>query len=359
MNAETRTAILIPDAAAAFAHLVDHLCEQDIEHETLSQSHTRFTREGCRLDFSHGDSMLTIEISAPDANMLYFLKEAMAAHVGDIDSASGHDIVWEDAFASSRADGTPFNFHELTLVRRREILPGMIRLTFSGEDVTPLAEGGLHVKLMRPAIDSGAPPQWPGVASNGVTLWPQGDRKLHVRYFTIRHARPRQGEVDIDVVQHAGGMISDWALKAAPGDVIGVMGPAGDAHLPHNGGPILLAGDETALPAIARILEALPQDQDGTAIIAMADETAPQAYLPSTNLDVTVLAKSRFQRECVKTAEAFIRRGQRYSFAWFGGEAENANAMRRLFKEGLGLGKGGQLSVAYWQKGKRGRADTT
>ena len=61
---------------------------------------------------------------------------------------------------------------------------------------------------------------------------------------------------------------------AAPGDPVGILGPGGGE------GPVadwvVLAGDETALPAIGRILEELPSDARGVAIVEVADAREEQ-----------------------------------------------------------------------------------
>lgn len=356
MSAETKTAVVLPDPAKSFRGLVDHIAEHGIDHDIVSDSHVRFSREGCTFAFSHEGQELRIAITAPNENMLFFLKEAAAAHVVEIDPVAGEELVWIDADATPNTGDRPVNFHELQLVGRREAFPGMIRLTLSGDTAGHLADGGLHVKLMRPAVDHGKAPQWPTVAANGITVWPQGDQKLHVRYFTIRHARPEAGEVDIDVVYHAGGMISDWAVKASPGDVIGVMGPAGGS-LPGVDGPVLLAGDETALPAIARIMETLPAGQQGTVLVAMPDDAAASAYFPKTGLRLIRLSGDQFRSRCVDIARDVAEAGLKPAFAWFAGEFSTANAMRKVFKDEFSLAKGRQLSVSYWEQGKRGAAD--
>lgn len=355
MTVQTFTSVAAPDAAEIFRDLVEHLSESDVAGERLSDRSLRFEREGCRLDFSHDDSALTVDIAAPDANMLYFLKEAAAGHIAEINPAVGKSLVWSDDLPSRSESGRPSNFHELTLAERREVYPGMMRLTLTGQGIDALGSGGLHVKLMRPVRDD-VEVRWPEVAENGVTQWPKGDHRLHVRYFTLRHVRMERGEVDIDVVRHDGGKISDWAAQASVGDRIGIMGPAGDAELPRNARRVFLCGDETALPAIARLVSGAAAPVSGQALIALPAGVRAEAYLPPTTFDVRTLPRTEFSARCVNAARDLIG-AEGPDFAWFGGEAADANAMRAVFKHELGLAKGRQLSVAYWRQGEAGRAD--
>lgn len=350
MNAQSSTSVALSDAREAFEQVSAHIAEHGIEPEPLSSAHHRFRYEGSTIQLQHDGSALTIALEAPSANMLYFLKEAAALHVAEIDPMAAEGLRWSDQSAPVRQ---PVNFSELILLQRSRPIPGLTRLTLEADDVGMLVDGGLHVKLMLPA-DRTRAPVWPSVAANGVTKWPKGDDRLHVRYFTLRSVRPEMGEVDIDVVEHPGGMISDWALEAAPGDRIGVMGPGG-GQPPEQQEELLLAGDMTALPPIARILESLSPEASGHLVVAFPEGAAPASYLPPTALELRTIAPERFRQEVLPVIQK-IGTGHRIQNAWFGGEHANAQALRQLFKRDFGLGQGAQLSVAYWREGRRGDA---
>ncbi len=116
-------------------------------------------------------------------------------------------------------------------------------------------------------------------AMRGVELRPAQDVELHLRdeggrrvkrRYTIRHARPVTGELDLDVVLHGRGPGASWGASAAEGDEVRFQGPRGKLELTvadwH-----LLCGDESALPAIAAICEALPAHETALAVIEVAD----------------------------------------------------------------------------------------
>lgn len=96
--------------------------------------------------------------------------------------------------------------------------------------------------------------------------FPKGDKRLDIRTYTIRRIHAQQGWFEVDFVLHEdAGPGSRWAAQATKGQQIGLSGPGGRTASP--AGWMLLAGDETALPAIARIGEALPAATTGVVII--------------------------------------------------------------------------------------------
>ncbi|MFN2518469.1 MAG: siderophore-interacting protein, partial [Jatrophihabitantaceae bacterium] len=96
-----------------------------------------------------------------------------------------------------------------------------------------------------------------------------GGRRVKRRY-TIRHVRPGRGELDLDVLLHGAGPGSNWGATAAPGDTVQFQGPRGKLVLT-SADWHLLAGDESALPAIATVCEALAPTEPAVALIEVRD----------------------------------------------------------------------------------------
>ena len=114
----------------------------------------------------------------------------------------------------------------------------------------------------------------------GVAIRPAQDVELHLvdasgrrvkRRYTIRSARPDAGELDLDVLLHGDGPGARWGETAQPGDEVSFQGPRGKLELRPAAWHLLL-GDESALPAIAAICEALPCDEPAVAVIEARDE---------------------------------------------------------------------------------------
>jgi NADPH-dependent ferric siderophore reductase len=97
------------------------------------------------------------------------------------------------------------------------------------------------------------------------------EQKPSVRTMTVRHVDVDAGQITLDIVVHGEhGIAGPWAALAQPGQPIYLMGPGG-AYTPDPAADWhLLAGDESALPAIATALEALPANAIGKAFIEVA-----------------------------------------------------------------------------------------
>jgi NADPH-dependent ferric siderophore reductase len=129
-------------------------------------------------------------------------------------------------------------------------------------------------------VDMAALPQ-PWTLDSFAELPPE--KRPSVRTMTVRHADAAARELTLDIVVHGEhGIAGTWAATAEPGQPIYLMGPSG-AYAPDPAADWhLLAGDESALPAIAAALEALPPNAIGKAFIEVAGQedeiplTAPE-----------------------------------------------------------------------------------
>lgn len=146
------------------------------------------------------------------------------------------------------------------VVRRVEQLtPHMVRVVVGGEGLAGLGAGEFtdhYVKMLFPLPGVTYPEPF-DMAAIRETLpreqWPV------VRTYTIRRWSPGTGEMWIDFVVHGDtGIAGPWAAAARPGDPVRFMGPGG-AYSPSPAADWhLLAGDESALPAIGAALEGMP-----------------------------------------------------------------------------------------------------
>ncbi|MCG7297645.1 siderophore-interacting protein [Brevibacterium sp. ACRRH] len=99
----------------------------------------------------------------------------------------------------------------------------------------------------------------------------------HLRTYTVKAVRPMLKELDVDFVVHGTeGPASAFAVKAPIGTHIAVVGPVegapgssseGVAWAPGSASHILIAGDETAVPAISNIIESLSPEMRGAVFV--------------------------------------------------------------------------------------------
>jgi NADPH-dependent ferric siderophore reductase len=151
----------------------------------------------------------------------------------------------------------PPRFRRVAVRRAEGLSPRLLRMTLAGEELADLVvdQPAASVRLLLPAPESAelVMPEWNG----NEFLLPDGRRPL-LRTFTPRHVDAAARELDVDIVLHGGGAAEAWALAARPGDPVAVSGPGRGYELDPEAPALLLAGDETALPAIAQLLEHVP-----------------------------------------------------------------------------------------------------
>lgn len=204
----------------------------------------------------------------------------------------------------------------------------------------------------------------------GIDFYPAQDVELVLvdatgrrvkRRYTIRHAHNRSEgiELDLDVLLHGKGPGSQWAAHAEVGSTVQFFGPRGKLRLTE-AATSLFVGDESSLPAIATLLEALGAQQHGHAIIEV-DSTADEldlAELDTGDLDTgshTTGGHTRHQIDWVHrnghpagTAELLRDRlNQNADHAYLLGESRSVVALRTHLVE-LGMPSEQIFTKGYW-----------
>ncbi|GIJ68178.1 siderophore-interacting protein [Virgisporangium ochraceum] len=181
--------------------------------------------------------------------------------------------------------------------------PSFVRLTFAGIDLDRFADNGYdqRFKLIFPVPGHGFA-DLPGGA-DWYERWralPE-NRRNPFRTYTVRGVRPDRNELDVDVALHGEtGPASRWAVNAKVGDPLVLLGPdagfTGDHggiefRPPADGSTVLLAGDETAVPAICSILERLPEHTRGEAVLEVPHAADRLAVAAPAGVALTWVAR--------------------------------------------------------------------
>ncbi|MHC1550400.1 DUF2218 domain-containing protein [Phyllobacterium sp. K27] len=333
-------------------HYLNKLADHFAEHGEV----VRTERTG-QIELSYGtatieadEESLLLRAESVDETGLAYMKYAIADHVIEFASKEEPKIIW----AGHGTAGSPLPyFREMRVVSAENISPNMRRVRLSGKDMNRFAYGGMHVRILIPPADIDIP-HWPVSGEDGRPVWPDGELKLTSRVYTIRHINPESGEVDIDVVIHDGTPGTEWALGAACGDVVGMTGPGGgDAD---DADWYLLAGDETALPAIGRIIERLPPGAKVVARIEVDNPAEHQNFNSQCDLDLQWLHRNgapagttTLLQDAVKTVR-LPSNGERI-FVWSGCEFTGFKAIRNYVRKDLKLARTQHLVVSYWRRG--------
>ncbi|VDS07815.1 NADPH-dependent ferric-chelate reductase [Paracoccus haematequi] len=275
---------------------------------------------GCELRLVPGGDEVRVELTAPEARLIGSLQDSAT----ELFTEAGLEVRWDRVDAGALAPG-------LSLMRVESVTqrsPGFIRVRLSGPDAGRFGIGSLHFRLLLPP--AGREAVWPRVGASGRTEWPRGADALHRPVYTV--AGHGDGWLDFDIFRHAGSPTCDWALSGPQGSTVGIIGPGGgwcpDAARLH------LFGDETALPAIARMLE-LAQGEVTAHIRAAYPDLGPLAADPRvTRCDDLLAALARTD----------LGKG---SHVWFAAEAGQAREARQHLIA-RGIDRKDFLSAAYW-----------
>ncbi|MFC3076140.1 siderophore-interacting protein [Shinella pollutisoli] len=296
-----------------------------------------------------------LDATAKNLDRLIGIKSFMASQLLKYAEPHSPSIIWQgDASELTTHPG----FRLMRVVSTRNVTPHMKRLTLIGEDLDRFATlDGLHVGLVIPRKqDTAALSLSITLSPDGRLILPQGDDAPDTRTYTIRSVDTAAGTLDIDFVVHDdAGPGSAFAERAKPGDVVGLLGPAG-AAAPLDRDWYLLAGDETAIPAIARILEALPERARGVAFIEVADAAEEQPIATRSGIEVRWLHRNG---ACPGATNLLVDavRGTHFPaegaslFAWAACEIDAFKEMRAYLRKERGLKKGESLVACYWRKG--------
>jgi NADPH-dependent ferric siderophore reductase len=207
------------------------------------------------------------------------------------------------------------------------------------------------VRLLLPEPGAGlAVPRWNG----NEFLFPDGTRPT-IRTFTPRRIRIEPPELDVDIVLHAGGAASAWARASVPGNPAAVSGPGRGYLIDSTAPAFLLAGDETAIPAISQLLEALPVETPVRVHIEVAHPDARLALPdhPGVTVEWHDLPSGAPAGEVLVAAVRGVDL-EPDARVWVAGEAAAVQRIRQhLFKDRK-LPRAQATVRGYWKHGRLG-----
>ncbi len=224
---------------------------------------------------------------------------------------------------------------DLTVLAASTVAPGIRRLTLGGDALRGFSSVGPadHIRVVLPSADSPSP-----------------HRDLTPRAF---RATPQGGELDVDVFVHEGtGLCSAWAASAARGSAVRIAGPRGSRLVPDGMTALVLVGDESALPALARWIELTPTGVPITAIIASADR-AHLDYLPARDVTAHWFG-DRDSPDLDAALDAALASADDTTFAFLAGEAGMLVRLRRIVRARLADPAGQATVSGYWRRGEAG-----
>ncbi len=260
-----------------------------------------------------------------------------------------------DAVRSRRE---PPRFRHVAVRRVEGLSPRMVRVTLAGDDLAGLTverpASSVRVLLPTSGVGELVIPAWNG----NEFLLPDG-RRPTIRTFTPRHLDAEALELVLDVVIHGSGPASEWAATARPGAPVAVSGPGRGYAIASEAPSFLLVGDETAIPAISQLLEAL-------AVKAAAVEVHIEVAHPDARLRLPDHAQATVEwwdlPAGAPAGEALVQAVRGADLApgtnvWAAGEAAAMQRIRRHLFDERGLARSQATVRGYWKHGRVSDAD--
>lgn len=251
---------------------------------------------------------------------------------------------------------------ELEVVAVHDVTPGLRRLTLAGEALGARELDGTtlpaftspgfddHVKVFVPAPGADRP-VLPRQRADGLDHTTEGVRPLGKDYTPRRVG---DGTLDLEFVRHGHGQAAGWAEQVRPGDLAWIAGPTVGQAFPHDVDAFVVAGDETALPAIARFLEELPEHLPAQVVVEVAGPQEEQPLAVRDGVEVTWLHRPPGAEPGTTTQlvdavrELSFPDGEVY--AWMAGESAAARAVRTHWRADRQVPRDCLDVSGYWRR---------
>jgi NADPH-dependent ferric siderophore reductase len=235
----------------------------------------------------------------------------------------------------------PIDVH---VVRAEPQSGGFVRVVLGGGALEAFVwpGAGSHLKFFPPVDDAFA-----AVEGSG-ELAPRPPS----RTYTPRSFDATRGELSIDFLLHGDGLASTWAASAKPGDQVRVSLPRAVFHTPPGASWQLLAGDDSAIPAISTIIEtgvSVPTD----VIVETCSLESDRPVLPDHPL-VSIEWVAMQQESPGASLEAVLDRWVAPTGSgslWIAGEAVAVRRIRKILLEKRSIAPDALVTRGYWREG--------
>ncbi len=243
----------------------------------------------------------------------------------------------------------------LEVLRKESLTPHMIRIVAGGaglRDFRPNEFTDAYVKVIFkvPGVEYPEPFDVQRIREE----LPR-EHAPRMRTYTVRGYDEAAGELVLDFVVHGDeGLAGPWAQRAQPGDELLLAGPGGAYAPSAEAGWHLLVGDESALPAIATALEALPAGVPAHVFLLVSDQAEHQPLATKADAQVRWLHRSRGD-DLVAAVKALPWPSDDVH-AFVHGEAGFVRDLRRYLFDERGVARDSVSLSGYWREGKTDEA---
>ena len=292
--------------------------------------------------------------SAPDArNLSNAVRTESRTRLVTTDERRHHAAMTSDDTAAppQRIRREPPRFRRVRVRSKRPLSERMLRIVLGGDELDGFAipSPASSVRLLLPAPGSGAleMPIWTGNQFELAT----GER-APIRTFTPRAFDADRRELTLDVVIHDHGAATDWARRADIGDEAAISGPGRSETLDPDARSLLLAGDESAIPAIAQLLEWLDADCTIDVHIEVAHPDARFDLPEHPQATITWHDAADGARPGSSIVDVVRRLDALPDAVWVAGEAAAVQRLRTHLFDERGRNRKSVTARGYWKLGR-------
>ncbi|HEU5038500.1 MAG TPA: siderophore-interacting protein [Nocardioides sp.] len=208
--------------------------------------------------------------------------------------------------------------YDAQVLRREQLSPHLVRLVLGGPGLASFTSTGI-------------PDEWVGLVVPG---------QFQSRYYTVRSWDG--SELVLDVVVHEVGLVTEWAQLDVVGQTVTITAPKGSFAMPDDAAWLLLVGDLTALPAMARISETV--DVPTRVWAEVPDELS--SYLAA---DVTWLEPPGAGESALADVVESIDWPAGQGYFWMAGESAQMRAIRKHLMRERRLPSSAYDVMGYWR----------
>ena len=209
------------------------------------------------------------------------------------------------------------------VLRRVPISDHLLRLVLGGDGLADF-------------VSTGVPDEWVGLIAPG---------QFQSRYYTVRSFQG--GELTLDVVRHDVGLVTEWAGTDCVGQACTITEPKGSFAMPGDAAWLMLVGDLTAMPAMARIIESTDV---ATQVWAEVPDDLPD-YLGAVAGGVTWLEQPGNGQSALSTVVPDLHWPEGDGYFWMAGESSQMRAIRKHLMRERRLPSTAYDVMGYWRGG--------
>ena len=226
------------------------------------------------------------------------------------------------------------------------VTPGVMRVVFGGPELATFAapKAGAHIKILF------VPPG---------KVWPTGDPALDAvrppsRTYTPRRFDAATGLLEVEFVLHGEGIAARWAAQAKVGEKMLIGGPGGGYEPPEGVEKMVIIADDSAVPAVGMVLEALPKGCPTHILCEVANPGEARALSPDIASNPVWLYRdpvSAAPGVLLEAAVAALPPQPANTWFWVACEAASMRRIREILVAKLGVERDRVHTRGYWKAG--------